>query len=225
VVIDPASGNLYLATGNGTWDGRVNWGDAIIELDPDAQRILGNYTPTNTEELNDRDADLGSTSPVLLDNGLVAQGGKDRIIRVLNWRTMQGTAPHRGGEASQVSTPSGDRLFTAPAVLRAGGATWLFATDAGATQAWTLNGAALQPRWRAESGGTSPVVADSMLFAYDARGGLNVYEATTGKLVATLPCGPGHWNSPIVVDGRIALPEGNANAHSTTGVLDIWRLP
>ncbi len=34
----------------------------------------------------------------------------------------------------------------------------------------------------------------------------------------------GHWNSPIVVDGRIALPEGNSNDHSTSGILDIWRL-
>ena len=39
--------------------------------------------------------------------------------------------------------------------------------------------------------------------------------------MATLDAGPGHWNSPIVVDGRVALPEGNANDHRTTGVLDI----
>jgi hypothetical protein len=49
-----------------------------------------------------------------------------------------------------------------------------------------------------------------------------VYEATSGKPIATLPCGPGHWNSPIVVQGRIILPEGNANDHATSGVLDIW---
>ena len=78
----------------------------------------GNYTPANTEDLNDEDADLRSTSPVLLGNGLIAQGGKDRIIRVLDWRTKLGTAPHRGGEASTVPTPSGNRLFTAPALLR-----------------------------------------------------------------------------------------------------------
>jgi hypothetical protein len=42
--------------------------------------------------------------------------------------------------------------------------------------------------------------------------------------VTTLACGAGHWNSPIVVDGRIALPEGDANDHRTSGVLDIWRL-
>ena len=224
VVIDSTTGNLYIATGNGTWDGAVNWGDAVIELDSDATRILGNYTPVNTEELNDEDADLGSTSPVLLGNGLVAQGGKDRIIRVLDWRTMLGTTPHRGGEASKVPTPSGNRLFTAPALLRAGNTTWLFAADSGATSAWTLAGASLKPRWRTDNAGTSPVVADGMLFVYDPRGGLRIYEATSGRPIAALPCGAGHWNSPIVADGRIALPEGNANSHLTNGVLDIWRV-
>jgi outer membrane protein assembly factor BamB len=223
VVIDSATGDLYIATGNGLWDGAVNWGDAVIELDSDATRILGNYTPVNTEELNDEDQDLGSTSPVLLGNGLIAQGGKDRIIRVLDWRAMRGAAPHRGGEASEVPTPSGNRLFTAPALWRDGHTEWLFAADNGATSAWTLAGASLQPIWRTDNAGTSPVVADGLLFVYDPRGGLQIYEATSGRTIATLPCGAGHWNSPIVADGRIVLPEGNANSHRTTGILDIWR--
>ena len=29
----------------------------------------------------------------------------------------------------------------------------------------------------------------------------------------------------VTVDGMIALPEGDANDHDTSGVLDIWRLP
>jgi len=224
VVIDPADGNLFVATGNGKWDGSVNWGDAVIELDPDAAAIVGNYTPANTDRLDDEDADLGSTSPVLLGGGLVAQGGKDRVIRLLDWATMRGTAPHRGGEASSVSTPSGDRLFTAPAVLQSGGVTWLFAADGGATEAWTVSGRTLHPRWRVEHGGTSPVAADGMLFVYDPRGALRIYEVFTGREIAALPCGLGHWNSPIVADGRIALPEGSANAHRLHGVLDIWRV-
>jgi hypothetical protein len=35
----------------------------------------------------------------------------------------------------------------------------------------------------------------------------------------------GHWNSPIVVDGKIAIPEGNANDHRMSGVFNIFRLP
>jgi hypothetical protein len=39
-----------------------------------------------------------------------------------------------------------------------------------------------------------------------------------------LPTGSVHWQSPIVADGRVAIAEGNANGHATTGVLDIYRL-
>jgi hypothetical protein len=73
-------------------------------------------------------------------------------------------------------------------------------------------------------GGTSPVVADGLLFVYDPGGGLRIYEAASGRQLARLECGSGHWNSPIVADGRIALPEGNANRHRTDGVLNIWRV-
>ena len=223
VVIDPTMGSLYFTTGNGTWDGNENWGDAVIELDSAATRMLGNYTPTNTEQLDRTDADLGSSAPVLLGGGLIAQGGKDGVIRLLKWPAMRGTAPHRGGEVQTVPTPSGGQLFTAPAVLHDGSTTWMFAADGGATTAWTVAGGRLREQWHTRYGGTSPVVADGLLFVYDPGGGLRVYEATTGRQIATLDCGGGHWNSPIVVDGRIALPEGNANFHMTSGVLDIWR--
>jgi outer membrane protein assembly factor BamB len=222
-VVDTATGHLFVATGNGPWDGRTSWGDAALELDADATAIVGNFTPANTEELEETDADLGSTSPVLLGGGLVAQGGKDGRIRLLEWAAMRGTAPHRGGERQQLATPSGVALFTAPAVATIGGTTWVFAADNGATAAWTLRGGRLMPAWQKRNAGTSPVVADGLVFVYDPRGGLRIYEARSGRLVANLECGRGHWNSPIVVDGRIALPEGNANSQSTTGVLDIWR--
>jgi len=223
-VIDTASGDIFVATGNGRWDGRTNWGDAALELDPDATSLVGNYTPTNTAELDARDADLGSTSPVLLGGGLVAQGGKDGSIRLLDWSAMRGAAPHRGGERQVVSTPSGDDLFTAPAVLKTAAATWLFAADNGGTAAWTLSGGRLQPAWRNGSPGTSPVVAGGLVYVYNPHGGLRVYEPESGRQLGELECGSGHWNSPIVMDGRIALPEGNANRHRTSGVLNIWRL-
>jgi PQQ-like domain len=222
-VVIPATGELLVATGNAPWNGRTDWGDATLLLPPSATRLVGNYTPSNTEELNARDQDVGSTSPVLLTRTLVAQGGKDAKIRLLSLQRLRGRAPHRGGELQVVSTPSGNGLFTAPAVWRTKTRTWMFAADYGGTAAWVLQGGRLRQVWKNGNGGTSPVVAGGLLWAYGPGGGLQVYVPATGRLVTTLEAGSGHWNSPIVVDGRVALPEGNANDHATSGVLDIWR--
>ncbi len=185
-MIDTTTGQLYVATGNALWDGMTNWGDATISLDSLATHLPGNYTPTNTAQLNATDTDLGSTSPVLLGGGLVAQGGKDGNIRLIVWSAMQGTAAHQGGETQMVSTPSGTDLFTAPAVWRNGTTTWLFAADNGGTAAWTLSGGQLVSAWKNGNGGTSPRRRRRLLFVYDPGGGLRVYDAASGSQLATL---------------------------------------
>jgi outer membrane protein assembly factor BamB len=224
-VVDSTTGNIFVATGNALWDGHTNWGDAVLELDPNATRILANFTPSNTETLNATDADVGSTSPVILDATHVVQGGKDGRLRVLDLQAIAGETPHRGGEAQSLPTPSGSALFTAPVVWRRADAVWIFAADNGATAAWTYRAGALTMGWSNTNAGTSPVVAGGFLFVYDPAGVLRMYDPTTGELLGQLQCGSGHWNSPIVADKRIALPEGSANSHRTTGVLNIWRLP
>jgi hypothetical protein len=220
----PGSGNLLVATGNGTWDGQTYWGDATIELSSKAT-MLGNYTPTNTDELNASDTDIGSTSPVYLTKTLIAQGGKDGKIRLLSLKRLHGTSPHKGHELQIVwGTPSRSDIFSAPAVWRENGKTWLIVADNGATQAWILRKSRLHSVWHKQTAGTSPVIAGGLLYVYDPNGGgLNVYQPASGKLVKTFTAGFGHWNTPIATDGFIALPEGNANDHATSGVLDIWK--
>jgi hypothetical protein len=224
-VIDSSDGQIFIATGNGDWNGTTDWGDALVELDSRATEIRGNYTPVDNEGLNDSDLDLGSTSPVLLSANLLAQGGKDGKIRLLSRQGIAGATPHKGHELQIVSTPSGTDLLTQPAVWRHGDQTWMFAADSGGTAAWQVRSGTLHEEWRNGTGGTSPFEADGLLFVYAPDGGLNVYEASSGRRIATLPCGPGHWNSPIVVDGKIILPEGDANSRATKGVLDIWAVP
>jgi hypothetical protein len=70
------------------------------------------------------------------------------------------------------------------------------------------------------------VIANGLAWVYDyIEGALNVYRAASGTRVGRLPAGPGHWNSPIVAGGRVALPEGDANSHERHGVLNLYVAP
>jgi outer membrane protein assembly factor BamB len=225
-VVMPGSGRLLVATGDGKWDGRRYWGDSVAMLSPSAARLLQSWTPTDQARLDSGDVDLGSTAPALVSSGLAVQSGKDAKLRLLSLTRLNGTArPGRqGGELQTLAL--GEGLFSAPAVWRSDGKTWLFTATGSSTRGYTLSGGRLQLAWQESAAGTSPVVAGGLLYVYDPNGGgLRVRRPTDGADVGTLPAGSGHWSSPIVTDGRIALPEGDANQHRTSGVLDIYRLP
>jgi hypothetical protein len=218
VVVAPGSGNLLVATGNGRFDGTSNWGDSALMLTPNAARLLRNWTPRDQAALNAADGDLGSTAPALVGQGLAVQGGKDGKLRLLGLSRLGGRLGATGGELQTVAAPGGADVFTAPAVWRN---RVFVATDSGLAS-YVLRGKRLHVSWRKSVGGTSPVVAGGLLYVYN--GSLNVYAPTTGKQLASFRVGGSHWNSPIVTDGRVAVPEGNANDHSTHGALDIFRL-
>ena len=219
--VDPANGTLVVATGNGPWNGSTDWGDSTIVLSPDAGRMLRHWTPVNQQDLETSDADLGSTSPGLLDGGYAVQGGKDGKVRLLQLHRLPGINARLGGALQTIPTPGGSGLFSVPAVWKG---RWVFLATDGGTSAWLLRGGRLHAVWSDDSGGTSPVVAGNLLYV-GSNGSVNVYMPTSGKRVATLPSGPIHWQSPIVADGRVAIAEGNANDHASSGVLDLYTLP
>jgi outer membrane protein assembly factor BamB len=219
--VDPATGNLVVATGNAPFDGRTDWGDSLLVLAPDASRLLRHWTPTDYQHLNDSDLDLGSTSPGLLAGGLAVQGGKDGKLRLLDLRRPPGASPRTGGELQTLPVPGSVDMFSAPAIWRG---KWVFVSTSGGTEALLLRGRRLHRVWSNGTGGTSPVVAGSLLYVAGT-GSVSAYVAASGRRVASLPSGAVHWQSPIVADGRVAVAEGDANEHATSGYLDIYRLP
>ena len=222
-VVDPASGDVLVASGNGPFDGKTSWGDSLIRLSGDLSQLKGSWTPTDQASLESADTDIGSTSPIVLGGGYFAQGGKDGKVRLLNASSLSPVG-HTGGELQTIPTPGGADLFTAPAVWHQGSGAWLFIGTNQGLSAWKMSGGRLQKVWENGTPSTSPVIGGGLLYAYDPAGsGLHVYAPGSGKQVAVLTAGAGHWNSPIAVDGRVAVPEGTANAHDTRGVLDIYR--
>jgi outer membrane protein assembly factor BamB len=219
--VDPANGTLVVATGNAPFDGKTDWGDSVLVLSSDASRLLRHWTPADYARLNTSDLDLGSTSPAFLIGGLAVQGGKDGKLRLLNLHRLPAPGQRTGGELQTLPVPGGVDLFSEPAVWK--GKSVFVATSSG-TEALLLRGGRLHPVWSNHNDGTSPVVAGNLLYVA-GNGAVRVYVPTSGRQVATLATGAVHWQSPIVADGRVAVAEGNANDHATSGVLDIYSLP
>jgi len=193
-------------------------------LSPDARRLRQAWTPKDFAALDSGDVDLGSTAPAILPGRLALQSGKDGLMRLLDLRKLNGrggAGAVTGGEVQTLSTPGGGGLFSAPAVF----GQLVFVAQDGATAGYRLAGRRLRKVWSNGSSGTSPVVAGGLLYVYDPGGRLNVYVPSSGRRVASLQAGSGHWSSPIVLDGRVILPEGDANDHATSGVLNIYRRP
>lgn len=103
-IVEP-NGHILVATANGPFDGRTNWGDSVLELSP-TLRLLHNWTPVNQAQLDSGDIDLGSTEPALLSGGrdpkLAVQGGRTEFCGCSTFRGSTGPRgpPGRGPAAS-----------------------------------------------------------------------------------------------------------------------------
>lgn len=234
-VIEPDTGDILVTTGNGPFNGHTDWGDSVLELSP-TLKLLHNFSPPNQAVLNSDDWDLGSTEPVLLPFGkgrrLAVQGGKQGLLYLLNLNRLDGTTgpagPRTGGALQTIDGPGKTDIYSQPAVWKApSGRVFVYVTTGAGTAAYELTAAhRLRIAWQDDQAGTSPVVAGGLLYVYNEdQGVLNVLNPSTGHLYRALPAAGGHWNSPIVVGGRIILPVGNDNDHQTTGIVYIYHLP
>ncbi|HEU5328159.1 MAG TPA: PQQ-binding-like beta-propeller repeat protein [Thermomicrobiales bacterium] len=226
VVLDPATGNLFVATGNGRFNadsGGNDFGDSVIQLSPDGTKVIDSYTPQDYQELDDRDADLGSTAPALLPRIansktplLLVQGGKDGLLRLVNRQNMsgQGGPGHVGGELQAIKA-TGCGTFTQPVVWTdPGGALWVIVAGQCALDAYQIVTDAggttrLQPAWTVQQRFTTPVLAGGVLFA-SGNGAVLALDPRTGKqLWSSANPGAGgtiggiHWESPIVINGTL----------------------
>ncbi len=74
------SGNVFLATGNGTYNGATDFGDTVLKMKVDGGKlqIVDWFTPANQNLLKTKDYDLGSGGVALIPNShLALAGGKE----------------------------------------------------------------------------------------------------------------------------------------------------
>jgi hypothetical protein len=229
VVYDPALDKIFMATGNGNFDpANHDWGDSVFSLNPDGTGANGDpldsYTPVNYQQLQNSDADLGSTAPAILPvpnsskvQNLALQSGKDAKLRLLNLANLSSQAGpgHTGGEVGAViNVPQGGGVLTAPAVWvnPADNATWVFVANSNGISGLKLTVAGdgtpgLSSQWQTSNGGTSPIVANGVLF-YATPGRIRALDPLNGhELWGDSQIGGIHWESPIVDNGELFITD------------------
>ncbi|HTS21077.1 MAG TPA: hypothetical protein VMN79_04630, partial [Casimicrobiaceae bacterium] len=178
-----ASGNLYLATGNGSYDGAQNFGQSIIKLNPSLS-LLDWFTPYNWDSLNNSDLDVGSSGVLLVPGTTDAVGGsKDGNLYVVN----QGNLGHLqagNGQIVQSIYGGGQHVHGAPAYWNGPGGPRIYVwPEEAPLQAFALNGSSF----------TTPAITES---TYPAPTGMpggfltvssNGNQAGTGILWASIP--------------------------------------
>lgn len=78
--------NIYVGTGNGSWDGRQTYGMSVLRLTTQGGISVADYfTPAEWDDLNNNDTDVGSSGPVLIPGtNLILQIGKAGQLFVLD---------------------------------------------------------------------------------------------------------------------------------------------
>lgn len=82
------SGNVYVTTGNGDYNGTSNFSNSIVKLSP-ALAVLDWWTPSNFATLVTNDLDIASVRPMLVpDSSQVVSGGKEYKLYSTNTGCM-----------------------------------------------------------------------------------------------------------------------------------------
>jgi len=118
-----AEGNVYVVTGNGSWDGVQNFSESFLKFTPQL-KLLDWFTPTNHVALDQVDTDLNSSGATLIPGThLVIGGGKEGVLYSLDTRNFghlgdehavqhfQATASHLHSLVYWVSDKKGPLLY------------------------------------------------------------------------------------------------------------------
>src|SRR5215469_3310216 len=161
-----ATGNVFVMTGNGTFDGpspggNNDFGDSFLKLAPRALTQSDFFTPFDQATLEATDADVGSGSPLLLPDQavgpphLVVSAGKGGTIYLVDRDTMGGFIANGNDQQIVQSIPGAvGSLFGTPAYFQN---TVYFLAVRDVLRAFSLSNGKL---------GTSPASQSSTAFGY-----------------------------------------------------------
>ncbi|HSK45748.1 MAG TPA: hypothetical protein VLA83_17860 [Candidatus Binatia bacterium] len=226
-----ANGNIFVAVGNGTWDGVNNFGQSVVKLDP-VLHVMDYFAPFNANQLNTGDLDLGAGGVLLVPDQPGAFPheavvcGKNEPIFVLNRdnlgkkgdtdnnQIIQSVHDQLGGPGLQ----GADHCFTTAAFFNQ---TLYFIGNNDVIKAFSLDGSSgklsLVPTSKGSfifpfPGGQAVVssngTSNGIVWAVDFNfaGSLHAFDATdvSRELFRSPSIGqPAKWAVPTVINGKV----------------------
>ena len=190
-----ASGNIYVAVGNGAvTQGDWDHSDSVLRLSPTLQLEDG-FAPQQWQQDNAGDADLGSTGPILLPNGLIFADGKTGLGYLLHADSLGGV----GGQAQVLSTCVS---FGGAAAI--GSRVFVPCID-GLREVLVGPGDHLAVGWHAPRQVTgSPVAGGNTVYDLDPSGTLYALNSQDGTVISTVGVDQtSHFATPTLYNGRV----------------------
>ncbi len=163
-----ANGNIYLATGNGTFDSKTDFSESIIKLSTasGSAAMTDWFAPDNYANLTDLDNDLGSCGPVLMSNGLLIGGGKEGVVYLINQNNL-GHTQDGNGQILQSFQAIGFGIFNMAFWDRRGGAILYLRADSDAAKAFQIVNNQFQTTPTSQSSFTAALPYDGMAISAD----------------------------------------------------------
>ena len=112
-VVD-SSGYVYVFTGNaygaGGYDGSHNFSESVLKLDPShGLSLVDWFTPSNWSTLDNSDADLSSSGPMLVPGtSLLVGGGKAGVFYVLSTSSLGKNTANDSGAIQKMQVSAGE---------------------------------------------------------------------------------------------------------------------
>ena len=235
-VEEPLDGTVYVATGNGEFDGTTMWGDTLVKLaaglpdDSQQQVMVDTYTPEDYEAMDKFDEDLGSTAPCLLPPQpssktphMLLQASKDQVVRLIDRTNLsgRGCCGNVGGQVYNISFPPGGYVLTAPVAWQdpSSGLTLIFVAGLKGFVCFSLQtdaagASSLAVEYQLPVEGTSPFLANGVLYLQTSNLMLALDPPTGKTLWQFSGSGSLHMQSPIVVNGDLYSLDNSGNAYA-----------
>jgi len=89
-----STGDVYAVSGNGDFDGQVNFGESVLHLSGTDLLLKDWYAPQEWSDLNTQDEDMGSTGAIVIPNTkLLLSGSKEGMLYLVQTESMGHLGP------------------------------------------------------------------------------------------------------------------------------------